>query len=119
VSMTQRLDSEHELITASTDGQLLTWDYDVPEPVASVVDEGTEKFTCVRVSPKTGRFLAASNTQQLVKIWDLHTGRVVTVGRAHTSAVHQIAWSPDERQLISVGQDMGIAVWNFYAELVE
>lgn len=34
---------------------------------------------------------------------------------AHSSALCALAWSPDERQLVTGGEDCCAAVFNFYA----
>ena len=40
---------------------------------------------------------------------------VVTLA-AHAASVSAVAWSPDQRQLVSVGLDGAICVWNFYLD---
>jgi len=121
VSMTQRLDSENEVITAGTDGCLFSWDFDVPDPVTEV-SLGIGKqiaFTCAQVSPLSGSYIAASSTDSRIRVWDVKSGHLVAIsnGTAFTS-ISSIAWSPDEKQIVAVGEDQCIYVWNFYSDLV-
>ncbi|CAK9040182.1 Cilia- and flagella-associated protein 52 [Durusdinium trenchii] len=119
-ALTQRLDSENELLTAGTDGCLLTWDCDVEHPVSQVQVHGQALgFSCVQVSPLTGHFVAASSTDARVRIWDLATGALVatTPGNGFVG-ISAISWSPDEKQIVAVGEDKCITVWNFYADAV-
>lgn len=113
--ITQRLDSETEIITAGSDGRLLFWDCDVAEPVACVVDPSRLKVACASVSP-SGWYLATCGEDCEVKVFDLATMALVTTGQGHSDTVNCLAWSPDERQLVSVGCDSCISVWNFYSD---
>ena len=56
-SMTQRKDSENELITSDNTGRLLHWDQDYRDPVVAVQDPARLPVRAVAVSP-SGRFLA-------------------------------------------------------------
>ena len=40
--------------------------------------------------------------------------KVVAEGWAHSAVVKSVEWSPDERQLVSIGIDACICVWNFF-----
>lgn len=59
--------------------------------------------------------MAAGGDDQLVKVWDLKSGKVISQGVCHSETIRCVRWSPDEKQLISVGDDCAICVWNFYA----
>jgi WD40 repeat protein len=121
--LTQRLDSEQELITAGADGRLLSWDFDVPEPVAQVTANGhvqeqqSAAFTGVMVSPVSGRFVAACATDARLRVWSLSTGRLVACSPPNGfNEVTALSWSPDEKQIVTVGRDRCICVWNFYGD---
>ncbi|CAN0540669.1 unnamed protein product, partial [Ectocarpus sp. 12 AP-2014] len=64
--MTQRMDSENELITCDIHGRLLTWDCDYPAPVqvrkitiasSAMQDPSKQRLSCASVSP-SGRYMA-------------------------------------------------------------
>lgn len=118
-SMTQRLDSENELITASSDGRICTWDFDLDEPVSEVSVQGTRalSFTAVRVSPANGAYLAAAASDGRLRIWALSSGRLVATSAENTlSGIQDLAWSPDQKQLVAVAADKCIAIWNVYLD---
>ena len=48
------------------------------------------------------------------KVYDIRSESLIAVGIGHSSNVRSLEWSPDERQLVSVGNDCCICVWNFY-----
>lgn len=114
-SITQRLDSEREIVTAGSDGRLLFWDCDVADPVAQLSDTSRLRVACASVSP-SGRFLATGGDDCDVKVFDLTTMALAAAGQGHSAAVNCVAWSPDERQLVAVGSDSCISVWNFYVD---
>lgn len=114
-SITQRLDSETEIVTAGSDGRLLFWDCDVTDPVGCLVDPSRLKVSYASISP-SGRFLATCGEDCEVKVFDLSRMALVTAGQGHSDDVTCLAWSPDERQLVSVGCDSCISVWNFYLD---
>ncbi|POM59031.1 Quinonprotein alcohol dehydrogenase-like superfamily domain containing hypothetical protein [Phytophthora palmivora] len=114
-SITQRVDSETEIVTAGADGRLLFWDCDEQDPVQFIVDPNRLRITCARVSP-SGRFLATCGEDCEVKLFDVGSSALLASSRGHSNTVNALAWSPDERQLVSVGSDSCICVWNFYLE---
>ncbi|OWZ15296.1 hypothetical protein PHMEG_00011095, partial [Phytophthora megakarya] len=113
--ITQRVDNETEIVTAGADGRLLFWDCDEHDPVQFIVDSSRLKITCARVSP-SGRFLATCGEDCEVKLFDVGSSALLASSRGHSNTVNALAWSPDERQLVSVGSDSCVCVWNFYLE---
>jgi len=116
LDMTQRLDSEQELVTSDTGGRLFYWDCDVPDPVMALQDPSRKRVNTCAVSP-TGKYLAFAGEDQRVKVLDFSAdGEIISACHAHSGSVLSLAWSPDERQIITVGEDCCICVWNFYGQ---
>jgi WD40 repeat protein len=114
--LTQRSDSEQESITSTSDGRLCFWDVDVqPHPVATIQDESRVKINSIALGPG-GRYLAAALEDTTVKVFDIQSLTLVATLSAHSGPVTSVAWSPDQRQLVSVGSDCTICVWNFYLD---
>lgn len=51
-----------------------------------------------------------------VKIWDVDAGIEVLSLEGHESYVTDVAWSPDGKQLASVGRDMSVRIWQTETE---
>jgi len=111
--MCQRIDSEQELLTSTTDGFVLSWDCDVTNPVMALDCGRRMRFTCTGIS-SGGRFVAVGCEDMAVRIWDIQTGEIVAACMGHSGEIKQVSWSPDERQVISCGEDGALCVWNFY-----
>lgn len=112
-NMTQRKDHENELVTCDSMGRLLFWDIDLREPVMVVQDPSSLPIRNCEISP-SGRFLVFVCDDLLVKVLDVNTSAVISLGQGHTDKILSVAWSPDERQVVTVGADMCMCVWNFY-----
>jgi WD40 repeat protein len=112
--MTQRWDSENELVTCDTNGRLLHWDIDVREPVLAIKDAGhlPNLRTCA-ISP-TGNYLAFAGDDSMLKILHVPSSQIVSLGRGHSGVITCLAWTPDEKQIVTGGLDSCMCVWNFY-----
>ena len=64
---------------------------------------------------KLGQFLATSGSDQIVRLFDYATGQLLQKGVGHSGVISKVAFSPDDRQLVSVGSDGCVFVWNLYA----
>ena len=51
-----------------------------------------------------------------MRLWRYADAAVVAKGVGHSSTVRAVAFSPDGKQLVSVGDDSGVLVWNVFAE---
>ena len=65
-----------------------------------------------------GRTLASGDIDNIVRLWDVETGRSLhelighTDGSRHTSGIFSVLFSPDGRTLASGGDDDTIRLWN-------
>jgi len=51
-----------------------------------------------------------------LRLWDLRTGVATKKFYGHTKEVFAVAFSSDNRQIISAGADKGIKLWNTLAD---
>lgn len=113
LDMTQRKTAEYECITCDTMGRLLYWDIDIRDPVMAVQDASRTIIRTCSVSP-SGQFLAFAGDDCVLKVMDVTSNQIISMGYGHSSAVESLAWTPDERQIISGGIDSSLCIWNFY-----
>ncbi len=50
-------------------------------------------------------------------MWDLRTGKTTRLFQGHTKEVLTVAFSPENRQILSAGADRKIMLWNTLADL--
>ena len=63
-----------------------------------------------------GRVLAAGGEDNMVRLWDMQTGREVGVWSGHSDVISALAWSPDGRTLASGSFDNTVRVWQVEAK---
>lgn len=72
--------------------------------------EGIGWVKSIAFSPD-GQILATSNTQPVVKLWQVATGKCVQVMKGHGSRIWSIVFSPDGQILASGSEDGTIRLW--------
>ena len=60
------------------------------------------------------KFFVTGGQLGIVRIYDFSSGAFVTECRAHSSIITAVAFSPDDKQIISTGRDGLVIVWNFF-----
>ena len=60
------------------------------------------------------KYFAVGGSLGIVRIFDYQSGQFITECRAHSSTINCVAFSGDDKQLISTGQDGLVAVWNVF-----
>ena len=110
--MTQRKDSENELVTCGLGNAILFWDCDEANPIQSIPFNG--QLNCIQISP-SGKYLAAGAQTSELYVFDIAQSRVITQGVGHSGAINRLSWAPDEKQIVTVSEDSSVAIWNFYA----
>lgn len=114
-SMTQRYDSENEVVTCDSQGRIITWDIDIRDPVQVIQDIGyNPSLTCCMISPISGKYLAFAGEDSVLKILDITKNEIISLGKGHTDGISSLSWTCDERQIITGGRDHCMCVWNFY-----
>eukprot|EP00446_Apocalathium_sp_SHHI-4_P042893 CAMPEP_0177326478 /NCGR_PEP_ID=MMETSP0368-20130122/18364_1 /TAXON_ID=447022 ORGANISM="Scrippsiella hangoei-like, Strain SHHI-4" /NCGR_SAMPLE_ID=MMETSP0368 /ASSEMBLY_ACC=CAM_ASM_000363 /LENGTH=612 /DNA_ID=CAMNT_0018786447 /DNA_START=51 /DNA_END=1889 /DNA_ORIENTATION=+ len=98
--------------TAGQERQLTYWDLRMADPIAVYPME--EEIHSISLSPD-GQHLAMAGTGLVVKVWDLNQHAVVSRGVGHSRPIQKVTFSPDGKQVVSVGLDHAALVWNFYA----
>src|SRR5437867_6649307 len=63
-------------------------------------DDSWPSYHCVAIS-KSGRWLAAGSADDLVRIWDLETGKRAAMLQGHVAWVWSLSFSADDRTLAS------------------
>ncbi|MBA3751353.1 WD40 repeat domain-containing protein [Candidatus Dependentiae bacterium] len=98
-----------KLATASDTWQILIWD----------VQSGQKIATIQLHNNQTGPFVFSSHGEKIavangdtVELYDLHTKTEPVILRGHTDYVLKLAFSPDDKKIVTVSQDTTARVWD-------
>ena len=72
---------------------------------------GRAAVICVALSPD-GKVLASVGNDQLGKLWDLATGKLLRELKGHTGGVQGVAFTPDGKQVLTGSLDMTLRLWD-------
>eukprot|EP00644_Phytophthora_capsici_P013883 jgi/Phyca11/551102/estExt2_Genewise1Plus.C_PHYCAscaffold_400226 len=113
---TVALSSDQRLVlSAGQEKRISYWDLRIDTPVTVIQRAHEEEATCIAVAHNLEVFATGGN-DRLVKLWNYSTNQLIMDGVGHSGNVRGLAFSPDDRQLISVGDDGCVFVWNLYTE---
>jgi small GTP-binding protein len=74
----------------------------------------SECFNTYAFSPDRKRALTGSDCT--VRLWDIETGRCLRVLKGHTGLVSNVAWSIDQRRVLSCSLDQTVRLWDVETE---
>ena len=102
------------LYTGGVNGEITGWDVVKMFTEATLIGH-TDTVTAFLSIP-TLRLLVSSSMDSTVRIWNLRSNAPLKVLRGHARGVSSIAFSNEQRVLLSCGFDHEIFVWNPYVE---
>jgi len=105
------------VITTGQDRKITYWDLREANPVRSFDTNNNPKKgdECMGLAvAHDGKTFVTGGSEQIVRLWDLGTGKVLNEGLGHSGCINTVAYSADDKQVISGGRDGSIFLWNLY-----
>ena len=102
---------ESQLITTGSDRKITYWDTFDGQAIR-MLDGSEEGEVNALAINKEGNHFASGGEDQVVKLWSYDEGIVLYQGIGHSSTIQKIIFSPDQRNLVSVGNEGAIFIWN-------
>jgi WD40 repeat protein len=65
----------------------------------------------IAISPD-GQFLAAGGSDNVVRIWEVVTGQLLTTCTGHDDDIFCVDYSPDGKRIVSAGKDASVRLWD-------
>ena len=82
------------LATACDKGRVIVWDAATRKPIYKLEHPGA--VTSLSFDPQDRRLIAGERSGRRSNIWDLKTGKLLTVGSTHHEIVHGVAFHPKQ-----------------------
>lgn len=98
------------LASASFDGTIKLWDVESRRELKTIIERSVQSLAF----SSDGKLLASGNWRdELIRLWDTESGRELRVFTGHRlSNVNSVAFSPDDKTLISGNNDGAIKMWD-------
>jgi len=64
---------------------------------------------------RDGNLIATGGTSREIRLWNPHDLAMITTVKGHSDSILDLAFSPDNHQLVSCGEDSVVLVWNILA----
>ncbi|GBG29146.1 Guanine nucleotide-binding protein subunit beta-1 [Hondaea fermentalgiana] len=109
------------VITMGQERTISFWDLRESSPIATIATQQQgmheDEATCIAIS-HGGDLFATGGMDKVVKLWAMVAGAPVLLQThvGHTGEVSAISFTQDDRQLVSVGLDGAIFIWNVFRD---
>ena len=107
----------NKYISVGQEKKITYWDLRKAAPEALLESSPyrgeTDELNGVAIS-NSNKYFAVGGQSGVVRLYDFSAGRFIAECKAHSRAITAIAFSADDRQVISTGRDGLIAVWNIF-----
>lgn len=77
-------------------------------------EEGEVNTICISAN---GDYLISGGQDKILKLWNYDEGEIIYEGIGHSSAINRSIISPDQKNIVTIGNDGSIIVWNVPEEL--
>ncbi|MFP4322426.1 MAG: protein kinase domain-containing protein [Anaerolineales bacterium] len=97
------------MASGGRDDRVILWDVNTGDPLIEYETANSDVFS-LTFDNDGGRLFATFSNR--VVVWDTQTGDQLQIFEGHTATVTAVALSPDERLVISGGDDRQLIVWD-------
>jgi WD40 repeat protein/uncharacterized caspase-like protein len=102
-----------KLVSGSSGNSVGLWDVSRAEPLRKFAETVDRTFVPDHVALSSdGRLLAAGGRNDMIKIWEVDSGRQLLTLKGHKRGIWDLAFSPNGEILASCAQDTTIKLWS-------
>jgi len=109
----------NKFISVGQEKKITYWDLRKTNPEAVLESSPyrgeTDELNSIAIS-NSNKYFAVGGQSGVLRIYDFSSGRFIVECKAHSRAITSVAFSSDDRQVISTGKDGLIAVWNVFMQ---
>ena len=109
----------NKFLTVGQERKITYWDLRKTQPEvvleSSPYKEETDELNSIAIS-RNNKYFVVGGALGILRIFEFSNGRFVDDCRAHSNSISSVAFSPDDKQIISTGKDGLVAVWNVFLQ---
>mmetsp|Transcript_9086 Transcript_9086/g.9044 ORF Transcript_9086/g.9044 Transcript_9086/m.9044 type:complete len:368 (-) Transcript_9086:27-1130(-) len=102
---------ESQLLTTGSDRKITYWDTFDGQSIR-MLDGSEEGEVNALAITREGDYFVSGGEDQRVKFWSYDEGVILYEGIGHSGSINKIAFSPDQRNIVTVGAEGAIFMWN-------
>ncbi|MDJ0675879.1 MAG: DnaJ domain-containing protein [Calothrix sp. MO_167.B42] len=109
------------VVSGSVDKTIRIWDlhsFGEPQTITGHLDAVTtvaiREASSLRLIAPNGNILVSASQDSTIKLWNLHTGELISTFTEHSAPITSIAITPNGQILASSSIDGTIKLWNFH-----
>ncbi|KAL3790280.1 hypothetical protein HJC23_002906 [Cyclotella cryptica] len=102
---------ESQYLTGSANNKIGFWDAYDASPIRFITG-GQAGITCLDIQ-YNGKYFVSGCADKKINVWHYDDGRPVGSGKGHSGTISKVAFSPDQRSVVSVDSEGGIFIWSF------
>lgn len=105
---------QRTIVSIGQERKLSYWDLENTAPTYSVtVDEDKDEAICVAMS-HNGHMMATGSVKGGLVVWTYESCTPFSRLVGHVGTVHGVSFSPDDKQIVTTGEDGCICIWNLF-----
>ncbi|ESO89136.1 hypothetical protein LOTGIDRAFT_105926 [Lottia gigantea] len=101
-----------QMVTCGTDRKIAYWETFDGSLIREVDDSKSGGTLSIDASPD-GRYFVTGGEEKLLKVWSYNDGCCSHVGLGHSSTITKAKICPNQKYIVSVGQDGAVLIWRF------
>lgn len=101
---------ESQFITCGSDKNITYWDAVDCTEIRQISGSRTGELNSLSTSSDSS-FFATGGNDRILKVWDYDRGECIAVGIGHSCSITKVRVSPDQRHVVSVGDEGVVMIW--------
>lgn len=104
------------VVSVGQEKRMTYWDINATNPVHAVsLDGENDEGKCIARS-NDGTLLATGGSAGVLRVWRFDSSKCIAAVVAHSGTINCVSFTPDDRQVLTVGDDGCINVWCVYMD---
>uniref|UniRef100_K3X4I1 Cilia- and flagella-associated protein 52 n=1 Tax=Globisporangium ultimum (strain ATCC 200006 / CBS 805.95 / DAOM BR144) TaxID=431595 RepID=K3X4I1_GLOUD len=102
---------ESQMITCGSDRRITYFDSFDGEAIR-VLEEASESEMLAMDIEQSGTAFVTGGRDGLLRVWHYDNGETISIGKGHSEAINAVKISPDRKEVVTVGSEGAIMIWD-------